>query len=150
MAESWDSGTRDSVKKIPLLKASLDHTWTEQDASPMPLPCCAVSSWCLFLFLAAMTPALSNVRSDRVSAAVQTKAGPREKEEWGQRLKEVSQLSTWLMHYIHCAFCLEQVAALVSLHASVTLKQDKPSSKAAIAGAASPDQIHSTEQSNRL
>jgi len=40
MAESWDSGTRDTVKKIPLLK---------------------------------------------------TKAGPREKEAWGQRLKEELQ-----------------------------------------------------------
>lgn len=40
MAEAWDSGTKDTVKKIPLLK---------------------------------------------------TRAGPREKEEWGQRLKEELQ-----------------------------------------------------------
>lgn len=70
MAESWDSGTRDTVKKIPLLKV---HTLANIALS-IAVHACMQDIVCSSLY-----------------TDLQTRAGPREKEDWGQRLKEVRQ-----------------------------------------------------------
>ena len=67
MAESWESGTRDTVKKIPLLKVQT------------------------LANIALRTAVHACMRAYPFYTAFQTRAGPREKAEWGQRLKEVRQ-----------------------------------------------------------
>ena len=66
MAE-WDSGTKETVKRIPLL--------TVRPAAQ-----------------AALNTAPQHACAD-VPVLAQVKGGPREKEEWGRRLKEVSTRS---------------------------------------------------------
>ena len=74
---------------------------------------------------------------------LQTRAGPREKEEWGQRLKEVGQDACLLV----CTYCLCPAYGMLSINHEILTAIHYAGD---VIGVASLDQVHTTEQSNRL
>ena len=83
MSEGWDSGTKEVVRKIPLLTVSRQRFWSffairlTCSADNVGIGHCR-SSGHLYLF-----------PCTNLFVTAQIRAGPRDKEEWGKRLKEV-------------------------------------------------------------
>ena len=69
MTESWDAGTKETVRKIPLLKVQT----------------------------AELVQLCSQQHMNTLHIAAQTKAGPRDKQTWEARLKEVRYINSDLL-----------------------------------------------------